>query len=42
MSCDAVAVGTGAWNVGASKAERAQSTLGLFISTASVERRSQA
>jgi hypothetical protein len=31
MLCDAVAIGTRAWNVGASRAERAQASLGLVI-----------
>ena len=31
MRCDAVAIGTRAWNVGASRAERAQASLGLVI-----------
>jgi hypothetical protein len=31
MLCEAVAIGTRAWNVGASRAERAQASLGLVI-----------
>ena len=31
MRCEPVAIGSGAWNVGASRAERAQASLGLVI-----------